>query len=122
MAQRPAAEEQAVPAVALTDLSKFFGPFAALKRVQATFAAGRIYGVFGDNGAGKSTLLRVIAGLARPSKGDVRVFGRAPREALSELGYMAHASMLYDEMTARENLAYVAELHGVGPERIDEAV
>ena len=122
MAHRPAAEEQAVPAVVLTDLSKFFGPFAALKRVQATFAAGRIYGVFGDNGAGKSTLLRVMAGLARPTKGSVRIFGREPREALSELGYMAHASMLYDEMTARENLAYVAELHGVGPERIDEAV
>src|SRR5262245_39855264 len=102
MAPRPAAEAQAVPAVALTDLSKFFGPFAALKRVQAEFAAGRICGVFGDNGAGKSTLLRVMAGLARPTKGTVRIFGREPREALTDLGYMAHASMLYDEMTARE--------------------
>jgi len=81
-----------------------------------------MYGVQGDNGAGKSTLLRVIAGLIEPTAGSVQVFGRKPRDAKRSLGYMAHASMLYDELDAVENLLYFGGLYGVGRERCEEAI
>ena len=82
----------------------------------ASFIRGRLYTILGENGAGKSTLLRLIAGLATPSGGIVQIFGEAPRDALRRIGYMAHASMLYDEMTALENLRYFAGLYGIADE------
>jgi len=72
-----------------------------------------LYTLLGDNGAGKSTLLRLIAGLATATSGEIQVFGEAPRDSLPRIGYMAHASMLYDEMTALENLRYFARLYGI---------
>src|SRR4051794_10611458 len=104
------------PAISLQKISKFFGRNAALRDVTATFARGRLYTVLGENGAGKSSLLRLIAGLATVSSGSVHVFGVPPRESLSRMGYMAHASMLYDEMTALENLRYFAGLYGMKEE------
>src|SRR5438105_4982973 len=94
--------------IALHNISKFFGRAPALRDVTTTFGCGRLYTILGENGAGKSTLLRLIAGLATPSSGSVQVFGALPRESLHRIGYMAHASMLYDEMTALENLQYFA--------------
>ena len=86
---------------------------AALRDVTTSFSRGRLYTILGENGAGKSTLLRLIAGLSTPSSGSVQVFGITPRESLRRIGYMAHASMLYDEMTALENLQYFAGLYGI---------
>src|SRR3954463_16013092 len=104
------------PAISLQNISKFFGRNAALRDVTTSFARGRLYTVLGENGAGKSSLLRLIAGLATASSGNVHVFGAAPRESRSRIGYMAHASMLYDEMTALENLLYFAGLYGIEDE------
>jgi ABC-type multidrug transport system ATPase subunit len=101
------------PVVALHDVSKLFGRFAALRALNAEFAPARLYALLGDNGAGKSTLLRVIAGLTRPSRGTVSVLGSArPREVAPLMGYMGHAPLLYEDMTATENLAYFARLYG----------
>jgi ABC-type multidrug transport system ATPase subunit len=100
-------------AISLNNISKFFGRVPAVRDVTASFTPGRLYTILGENGAGKSTLLRLIAGLATPSSGTVQVFGSTPREALHRIGYMAHASMLYDEMTAMENLQYFAGLYGI---------
>jgi len=100
-------------AVTLEDVTKLFGRFAALRGVSAEFAPGCLYAVLGENGAGKSTLLRMMAGLAQPTRGSVRVFGAPPRNAQQRLGYMGHASFLYDELDARENLRYFAGLYGI---------
>jgi heme ABC exporter ATP-binding subunit CcmA len=73
---------------------------------------GRCYVLIGENGAGKSTLLRILAGLLRPTHGSVKVFGDLdPHDARARIGYMSHAPMLYDELTAQENLRYFASLY-----------
>src|ERR1039458_4323641 len=106
----------------LDQVSKLFGSFAALRQVSVDFEAGRCYVLLGENGAGKSTLLRILAGLLRPSFGTVRIFGPPesgplepgglePHEARERIGYMSHAPMLYDELTAQENLRYFRSLY-----------
>jgi ABC-type multidrug transport system ATPase subunit len=93
-------------------VSKLFGSFAALRQVTVDFEPGRCYVLLGENGAGKSTLLRVLAGLLSPSFGRVKVFGDfEPQEVRDRIGYMSHAPMLYDELTAQENLRYFAKLY-----------
>jgi len=96
----------------LDGVSKLFGAFAALRQVSVDFEPGRCYVLLGENGAGKSTLLRILAGLLRPSFGKVTVFGENdPHDARERIGYMSHAPMLYDELTAQENLRYFASLY-----------
>ncbi|HVN94172.1 MAG TPA: heme ABC exporter ATP-binding protein CcmA [Terracidiphilus sp.] len=100
------------PNATLDQVSKLFGSFAALRQVTLSFEPGRCYVLLGENGAGKSTLLRIIAGLLRPTHGTVTVFGATqPHEARARIGYMSHAAMLYDELTAQENLRYFASLY-----------
>jgi heme ABC exporter ATP-binding subunit CcmA len=101
-----------MPAVAtVEDVSKLYGRFAALRHVSARLDSGRCYLLLGENGAGKSTLLRVLAGLLRPTLGRVRVLQGPAAETRGQIGYMSHAAMLYDELTARENLEYTARLY-----------
>ena len=97
-------------AVRLDGVSKLYGGFAALRKVTVEFAAGSSTVVLGENGAGKSTLLRMIAGLIAPTRGTVHVFGDEPRWQRRRIAYMSHEAMLYDELTAMENLRYFAEL------------
>jgi heme exporter protein A len=102
------------PVVAATALEKRFGPVVALAQVDLAAARGRVVAVLGPNGAGKSTLLRILAGLARPSAGAVRyAAGDDRRRARAGVGYIGHATFLYPELTARENLRFAARLHGV---------
>jgi ABC-type multidrug transport system ATPase subunit len=96
----------------LSGVSKLFGSFAALRQVSVDLEPGRCYVLIGENGAGKSTLLRILAGLLRPSFGTVKVFGPLdPYDARARIGYMSHAPMLYDELTAEENLCYFSRLY-----------
>ena len=98
--------------IAVQNVIKRFGRFAALRGVSAEFDGGRFHAILGDNGAGKTTLLRVLAGLAHPTQGTISIFGKNPREACRKIGYMAHPSLLYDEMSGMENLRYFARLYG----------
>jgi ABC-type multidrug transport system ATPase subunit len=79
------------------------------------FAVGSSTVILGDNGAGKSTLLRMVAGLIAPSRGKVRVFGDEPHLQRRRIAYMSHEAMLYDELSAMENLRYFAALQSRGP-------
>ncbi len=98
--------------VQLESLSKLYGSFVALRKISLNFESGRCYVLLGENGAGKSTLLRVIAGLLKPTHGSIRVFGADhPADARDRIGYMSHAPMLYDELSALENLRYFAGLY-----------
>jgi len=116
-----------IPAAAsiiiVSNLIKQFGRFVALRGVNAEFAAGKLYVILGDNGAGKTTLLRALAGLAQPTRGVVFIQGKSPREACRDVGYMAHPSLLYDEMSGLENLRYFARLYDIaGDNRCEQVI
>ncbi len=107
-------ETAPVPVITVTNLIKQFGRFAALRGVTAEFSAGKLYAILGDNGAGKTTLLRTLAGLNQPSSGHVSILGANKfRDICAQVGYMAHPSLLYDEMNGMENLEYFARLYGI---------
>ena len=109
--------------ITVKNVIKQFGRFAALRGVSAEFDQGRFHAILGDNGAGKTTLLRALAGLAQPTQGTISIFGKNPRDACRDLGYMAHPSLLYDEMSGMENLRYFAGLYGLaGDSRCAEAI
>lgn len=99
----------------LENVSRLFGRFPALRKVSVSLAAGRCYVLLGANGAGKSTLLRVLAGLLEPTLGTASLFAAGKPEKIAHqrarVGYMSHAAMLYDEMSAIENMRYFAALY-----------
>ncbi len=103
-----------VPVITVSNLIKQFGRFAALRGVTAEFSGGKLYAILGDNGAGKTTLLRTLAGLSQPSSGEVAILGASKfHDICQQVGYMAHPSLLYDEMSGMENLQYFARLYGI---------
>jgi heme ABC exporter ATP-binding subunit CcmA len=108
----PAAAE--ADCVTLDSVSKIYGSFAALRNISTSFCAGSCTVILGENGAGKSTLLRIIAGLITPTRGKVTVFSASPHQQRRRMAYMSHSPMLYDELTAMENLNYFASLHRDG--------
>ncbi len=113
----------AAPIISVSNLIKQFGRFAALRGVTAEFEAGKFHVILGDNGAGKTTLLRALAGLAHPTRGTVSILGKNPHEACREIGYMAHPSLLYDEMSGIENLRYFARLYDIaGDSRCEQVI
>jgi ABC-type multidrug transport system ATPase subunit len=110
-------------AITVSNVIKQFGRFAALRGVNAEFHSGKFYAILGDNGAGKTTLLRALAGLAHPTQGTISILGMSPEDACRETGYMAHPSLLYDEMSGMENLRYFARLYSIrGDERCAQVV
>ena len=100
------------------NIDKRYGGLYGLRRVSLEIAAGECVVLAGRNGSGKTTLLRIAARLARPSSGSVSfVNSRGEKnEALLPAGFVAHATMVYDELTAEENLLLFARLQGIaGP-------
>jgi heme exporter protein A len=103
--------------VSVADVSRHFGRRRALSRITLTTRVGDILGLLGPNGAGKSTLIGVLATLVAPTAGTVRYGAQSAREAGAALrhriGLLAHELHLYPELTARQNLAFFAELYGL---------
>jgi heme exporter protein A len=98
------------------NVEKRYGGLYALRRVSLEVAPGDCVVLAGRNGSGKTTLLRIAARLVRPSAGDVSYSGEAGGHEVADrakLGFVAHATMVYDELTAEENLLLFARLQGV---------
>src|SRR5207244_347173 len=86
---------------------------SALLDVELNLEPGERLLLLGPNGAGKSTFIRVFAGLMHSSRGRALVMGQPARSARGLVGVVSHATYLYDELTAAENLRFYAELYGV---------
>lgn len=97
------------------NIEKRYGGLYALRRVSFEVAAGECVALAGRNGSGKTTLLRIAAQLVRPSSGTVNFSegGGKVDQAAARMGFVAHATMVYDELTAEENLLLFARLQGI---------
>jgi ABC-2 type transport system ATP-binding protein len=109
-------------AIVATGLTRRFGQLTAVDGVDLAIPKAAIYGFLGPNGSGKSTTIRMLCGLLEPSAGSVEVLGhRMPRDAellRRQLGYMTQRFSLWDDLTVRENLEFMARIFGLGaPER-----
>jgi heme exporter protein A len=106
------------------DIDKRYGGLYALRRVSLEVGAGECIALAGRNGSGKTTLLRIAAQLARPSSGTVSFSAAGSDERLParSIGFVAHATMVYDDLTAQENLLLFARLQGIARlvQRVDE--
>lgn len=98
-------------------LVKRFGVSPVLRGIDLALAPGHILVILGENGSGKTTLLRILAGLSRPTNGQLFLEGRAFRSsdvsARRSIGFLSHRSHMYDEMSLRENLRFAARLYGL---------
>ena len=104
------------PGIRIEGLGRRFGVRWVLRGVTLTVAPGQVVGLLGANGSGKSTLLRVVGTLLKPNAGSVTVSGldieRDANGVRRQLGYLAHTAGVYDDLTARENLEFAADMLG----------
>ncbi|MGI9140097.1 MAG: heme ABC exporter ATP-binding protein CcmA [Gemmatimonadaceae bacterium] len=113
-------------AIDVSGLGKRFGGRWVLRGVSFEVGRGEAVGLTGANGSGKSTILRVLATLLSPTAGAAAVNGldivRSSGDVRGQVGYLAHAAGLYDDLTARENLRFAAEMLGLPPRDADEGL
>jgi heme exporter protein A len=105
------------PVVEVRGLQRAFGRVRILRGLDLSLSAGEALAIVGPNGAGKTTLLRLLAGLMRPSAGQIRVLGEPPHQGSGTIrraiGLLSHQSLLYDDLTLLENLTFAAKLYGL---------
>ncbi|RME35047.1 MAG: heme ABC exporter ATP-binding protein CcmA, partial [Thermoflexia bacterium] len=112
--------------IEVRSLTRTFGPHVALAGVDLTVEAGEYVTLVGPNGAGKTTLLRILATLIRPTSGTVRIAGMdvacAGPEIRRYIGFLSHRTLLYEDLTAEQNLRFYARLYGIpdASARMDE--
>lgn len=98
-------------------LTKSFGNKRVLHNIDMEVGCGEFLTVFGPNGAGKSTLLHILAGVMRPSSGQIRIDGvdvkNDPVNSRRRIGFVSHQSLLYNDLTASENLTYYGRMFDV---------
>ncbi len=107
-------------------LTKRYGNFTAVDGLDLAVRRGEIYGLLGPNGSGKTTTILMLLGLTEPTAGTVRVVGfdptRQPLSVKSRTGYMPDEVGFYDELSAVENLAYIARLNGIPRAEADRRI
>ncbi len=113
-------------AVELFEVSKKYGCFWALKSLSLRIGREEFVALLGPNGAGKTTLMKLVATHISPSSGTVRVFGKNAFKDSEEIrkciGFVAHESFLYDELTIEENLLFYARLFSVNSESFRDVI
>src|SRR5512134_2973581 len=106
------------PAIRFDAVTRRYGSVTALDHLSFEVNDGEMFGLIGPDGAGKTTTIRLAGGLLRPDSGSIRIFGRDPvadhRAITGEVGYLSQRFSLYGDLTIDENIAFFAEIHGVG--------
>lgn len=109
-----------------TGLSKYYGPFVAIKDITFTIPEGQIVAFLGPNGAGKSTTMKILSGFLAPSKGSASIAGfdvSADRlQAARCLGYLPENGPLYNDMTPADLLRFFGEARGLGQDKLEQRV
>jgi len=103
--------------IVVEGLTKLFGGFTAVDRVNFSVNAGEVFGWLGPNGAGKTTTIRMLLGLLRPTSGKASVLGFDPvtqtKTMQAHVGYMSQQFTLYNELSARENIQFYGKVYGL---------
>jgi heme ABC exporter ATP-binding subunit CcmA len=110
-----------VAALEIQNVWKYYGDYPALRDVSFKVEEGSCLALLGRNGAGKTTLLKILAGLSKPGKGAIKVFGEDVRAQVTRrrIGVLGHGIGIYDELSAYENLILFARLYSVpNPEHV----
>jgi len=107
-------------------LTKIYGLLPVLKSLDLTITQGEFVALLGPNGSGKSTLLRLLSGLSKPTKGLIRIGGwQIPQEAMAvraQIGMVSHKPLLYENLTASENLHFFAKLYNIAQDERDKRI
>jgi ABC-2 type transport system ATP-binding protein len=107
-------------AIEVQGLTKLFGSFKALDHISFEVEEGEVFGLLGPNGSGKTTTIRMLVGLSRPTEGRAKILGFDLSSGITEakrgIGVVPDSSNLYDELSARDNLLFMAKLYGVPKE------
>ncbi|MEQ9289157.1 MAG: ABC transporter ATP-binding protein [Cyclobacteriaceae bacterium] len=110
--------------IEISDLTKKYGSYTAVDKLNLTLEKGEIFGLLGPNGAGKSTTILMLMGLSEPHSGKVQVCGinpeRQPIEVKKKVGYLPEDIGFYEDLTGLENLVYTARLNGMSDEKAYE--
>lgn len=112
-------------AIQATQISRHFGDLKAIDKLDLNIDKNRIYGFLGPNGCGKTTAIRMLTGLLKPTSGEIQVLGLTlPQDAEKlrlKMGYMTQIFSLYNDLTVKENLQFIAKIYGIsGKVRINE--
>ncbi|MBA2687761.1 MAG: ABC transporter ATP-binding protein, partial [Gemmatimonadaceae bacterium] len=103
--------------ISISALTKKYGKFVAVDRLDLEVPRGQLFGFLGPNGAGKTTTLRIIAGILQPTSGTVRLAGfdvtKDPMQAKARLGFIPDRPYIYEKLTGAEFLRFVAGLYGI---------
>ncbi len=113
-------------AIEVRGLTRRFGDLTAVDHLDLTIPGGAIYGFLGPNGSGKTTTIRLLSGLLRPTSGEIRVLGldipRQSEKLKRHIGYMTQGFSLYEDLTVRENLSFIAAVQALPRHRARQRV
>jgi ABC-2 type transport system ATP-binding protein len=114
------------PVIETTRLTKRYGSVTAVDNLNLSLHQGEVFGLLGPNGSGKTTTILMLLGLTEPTSGKVRVLGfdpsRNPLDVKARVGYLPDSVGFYDELTAAENLRYIARLNRLSSSQADQRI
>lgn len=109
--------------IQIAGLTKRYGTFTAVAGMDLSVGRGELFGLLGPNGAGKTTTLRMVAGILRPTSGNITIGGVSlasdPVAAKAKLGFIPDRPFIYEKLTGTEFLRFVAGLYGQGGSEVD---
>lgn len=110
--------------IEVRNVEQSFGKKVILRDVTFSIGKGEIVGLLGPSGSGKTTLIKALIGMSRPKEGEINVLGikQPSLKPMNHIGYMAQSDALYEELTAKANLAYFGRLYGLKGKRLKKRI